>query len=75
MTVGGLKAVLAHGDLEDRTLWAARVLRDARFEDVWRFLDVRDVVRLWPSLAPKLGRRRAFWTWILDRWRKDGLIP
>jgi hypothetical protein len=74
ITVAGLRARLAGGDAEERVLWAARVLRDARFDDVWRFLQVEDIVRLWPSLAPKLGRRRAFWTWMLDRWRADGLI-
>ena len=53
-------------------LWAARVLREARFDDVWRFISVEEIVRMWPLLAPRLGRRRAFWTWMLDRWRAGG---
>jgi hypothetical protein len=74
ITVRGLRARLGAEDPDERLQWTARVLRDARFDDVWRFLSVEDVVRLWPSVAPRLGRRRAFWTWILDRWRADGLI-
>jgi hypothetical protein len=72
--VAELRARLRQGDGEERLRWAARILRDARFDDVWRFLTVEDVVRLWPALAPRLGRRRAFWTWMLDRWRAHGLI-
>ncbi len=74
MSVAGLNAKLAGDDAEERLYWTARVLRDARFDDVWRFLTVSDVVERWPALAPRLGRRRSFWTWILDRWRADGLL-
>ena len=74
ITVAELRARLSQGDSEERVRWAARILRDARFDDVWRFLEVDEVVRLWPALAPRLGRRLSFWTWILDRWRADGLI-
>jgi hypothetical protein len=61
-TVADLRRHLASGDEDERLLWSARILRDARFDDVWRFLSVKDVVAMWPRLAPRLGRRRAFWT-------------
>ena len=75
ITVGALKERLRIGDAAERAEWASRILREARFDDVWRFLSLNDVLQLWPSLASRLGRRRAFWTWMLDRWRADGLIP
>lgn len=74
ITVAELRACLVSGDPTERLRWTARVLRDARFDDVWRFLTVNQIVENWPALAPRLGRRRAFWSWMLDRWRADGLI-
>jgi hypothetical protein len=74
MTVAGLRERLASGREDEQLAWTARILRDARFDDVWRFLTVARVSAAWPRLAPRLWRRRAFWTWILDRWRADGLI-
>jgi len=73
--VGVLKEHLRAGDASEKVEWASRILREARLDDVWRFLSVDDVLQLWPQMAPRLGRRRAFWTWMLDRWRADGLIP
>jgi hypothetical protein len=74
ITVAQLRSRLTSVDSDERMLWTARILRDARFDDVWRFVTVTDVVDRWTAVAPRLGRRRAFWTWILDRWRADGLI-
>ncbi len=75
VTVAELRKRLAEGDETERLQWIARVLRDARFDDVWRFLTVADLIRVWPGVARLLGRRRAFWTWMLNRWRADGLVP
>jgi hypothetical protein len=75
MTVARLRTLLADAEEDVRVRWIARVLRDARFDDVWRFITVDDLVRSWPQVASYLGRRRSFWTWMLDRWRADGLVP
>jgi hypothetical protein len=52
----------------------AKILREARYEDVWEFLSVDDLVRYWEQLAPRLGRRRAFWEFLLRKWRELGLV-
>ena len=75
LTVAELRERLRGSDPDEKVVWMARILRDARFDDVWRFVTLGDVLAQWPMLAPRLGRRRAFWTWMLDRWRADGLIP
>jgi len=74
ITVGELRRLLRDGDQEERLRWTARILRDARFEDVWRFLTAKEVARAFEALRPRLGRRAAFWAWMLDRWRADGLL-
>jgi hypothetical protein len=52
----------------------AKILREARYEDVWEFLSVDDLVRHWEQLASRLGRRRAFWEFLLRKWRELGLV-
>lgn len=74
LTVAELRTRLSTDDPAERVEWMARLLRDARFDDVWRFVKVEEVVALWPSLVTRLGRRRPFWIWILDRWRADDLV-
>jgi len=74
VTVAGVRRALREGSESERLEWTARILREARFDDVWRFLEVSDVVARWPALERRLGRRRAFWRWILERWRVDGLV-
>lgn len=75
VTVAELRAWLAHSDRPTRALWTARVLREARYPDVWRFVDLAQVVDLWPLLQRHLGRSRAFWNFLIEGWRKDGLLP
>ena len=33
-----------------------------------------EVVELWPELTRHLGRRRPFWEFLLEGWRKQGLL-
>ncbi len=52
----------------------AKVLREARDDEVWHFLSLRDVLDHWDRLAPRLGRRRAFWEFLLDAWKRYRLV-
>lgn len=69
-----LRAKLRSDDPAERAEWAGRVLREARYRDVWRYLSVDDVVRDWPRVKRHLGRKRAMWEMLLDGWRHDGFI-
>ena len=54
---------------------AARVMREARDDQVWLFLAPAQVAACYQDIAPRLGRRRAFWDYLLGAWRRHGLIP
>lgn len=69
-----LRARLRSPDRVERATWAGRLLREAALRDVWRFVSVQDILRDWPAIERNLGRRRAFWKYLLDGWRSDGLI-
>jgi hypothetical protein len=75
VSVGELRRHLASEDARLRGLWQARVMREARYQDVWKFLRLRDVLSNFERIEPHLGRMRAFWNWLIDGWRKDGLLP
>lgn len=74
MTAGELKRRLREGDDDERLLWMGRIMREARFQDVWEFLTIDDVVSRWEKLRGRLGRMNGFWEFLLETWRAHGLI-
>ena len=44
---------------------AAWLMREARVEQVWRFLTLRQVADNFTQLSPMLGRRRPLWEHLL----------
>lgn len=75
VTMGELRQRLADPDPAIRALWRARVMREARYQDVWKLLSIGDVLADWARIRPHLGRSRRFWDFLLDGWRQDGLLP
>ncbi len=70
VTVAELRSRLAHADRPERLRLLGRILREARDPDVWRFTTPAEVAASWPELQRYLGRRRAFWEFLLGRWRE-----
>lgn len=70
-----IRRALREGPEEERLHWIARILREARYDDVWAYLSLHDdLLPRWAEVAPRLGRRRAFWEFLLERWRRAGLL-
>lgn len=74
MTVGELQRRLRCASEPERIRLLGKILREARDTEVWRFTTPQDVAALWPGLTRHLGRRRAFWAFLLERWRDEGLL-
>lgn len=70
MTVSELEERLRTASEPEQLRLLALILREARDPDVWRFVTPEEVVRLWPRLAGRLGLRRGFWEFLLDRWKR-----
>ncbi len=74
MSVGELRQTLVD---ENHPRWielAAKVMREARDDQLWLFLPVERVAARYSDLAPRLGRRRPFWNYLLSAWRRHGLL-
>jgi hypothetical protein len=69
-----LRDRLRDADPDVRAQWQGVVLREARFDDVWSYLTIADVVEDWPRIRSHLGRSREFWEFLLEGWRARGLL-
>ena len=73
MTLRELRVRLEQSEAE-RVRLLGKILREAREPDVWLFTTPAEVNRRWHQLERHLGRRRAFWEFLLDQWREQGLL-
>lgn len=74
VSIDELRAVLRDGPDHERTRLLGKMLREARDIDVWHFVTPEVVARELPALGRRLGRRRAFWEFLIEGWRADGLL-
>lgn len=64
-TEATLRAKLAGTSGPERLQLCAWLMREARVEEVWKFLSLQEVAALLPEVAPMLGRRRSVWEHLL----------
>jgi hypothetical protein len=74
MTVAELKDRLANGSEPERIRLLAKVLREGRDFEVWRFATPESVARDWRVISRQVGRRRAFWEFLLTAWADQGRL-
>jgi len=75
ISIAELHDVLEGAPSMERDRLLAKLLREARDMDVWRFVTPTEVAEALPRLQRRVGRRYAFWRWLIDGWRSDGLLP
>ena len=69
LTVSEFEARLSDSDPAVRDHFLAKLLRQAKPDDVFRFVTVERLLEAWPRVSHRLGRSRPFWDWLLFRWR------
>jgi hypothetical protein len=74
VSIDELRAKLVGANDSERRRLLGKMLREARDIDVWRFTTPAEVARELPKLGRRLGRRRAFWEFLINGWREDGII-
>lgn len=73
-TVGQIREMLATGE-ESKKIWLmAKILRDARYADVWKFITLEDFLAYRERLLPRLGRERKFWEFMYTQWLAHGIV-
>lgn len=74
MTVAEIRKRLTDASEPERNRMLGQILREAKDTDVWKFTTPQEVVQRWPQIERHLGRRRAFWEWLLQTWKEQGLL-
>ena len=74
VSIGELHQILADPDGPRRDQLLAKMLREARDIDVWHFVRPVEVARVLDRLRRRVGRRHAFWTFLIESWRARGLL-
>lgn len=69
-----LRQRLHHPEPAVRAQWQGLVMREARVPEVFDWIRLDEIVRDFEHIERHLGRRRAFWRWLLDGWRRDGFL-
>lgn len=74
VSIDELHEILAGPDDPRRDQLFAKMLREGRDLDVWMFVRPAEVARVLGRLGRRLGRRRAFWSFLIEGWRSRGLL-
>jgi hypothetical protein len=57
-----------------KILFVSWILREAAFKDIWKYVTPQEVWKQFGELKQFLGRRKAFWEFILGKWHELGRI-
>ncbi len=74
LTAGEIRRLLATAPAARRIDLMAKVMRDARVEDVWQFISPADLVRHHDALFARLGWHKGMWEFLYNRWLGHGLL-
>lgn len=74
VTAAQLRTILADPSHPDRLRLLGTLLREARPGEVWNWVTPEEVARALPEVRPFLGRKRDFWEWLIEGWKKLGLL-
>ncbi len=76
MTLEQFRRALRDPEDDVRAYYLGKLMRQAKPDDVFQFVSLRDVIRSWPQVERYLGRERAMWRYLLDRWQEvlDGAV-
>ncbi len=74
MTLEEFRSRLRSPDAEVRAYFIAKLMRQAKPDDVFTFVSARVIRAHWPRLNRYLGRQREFWTWLMETWERQGRV-
>jgi hypothetical protein len=73
-TVGEIKTRLHFATGFERLRLISWILREATFDEIWNFFSPADIYPLLVELLPWLGKKRDYWRYTFDVWRRLGKI-
>ena len=74
MSLQAFRDKLRDPDVEVRAYFIGKLMRQAKPDDVFSFVTVREIEAEWVRLERYLGTTRAFWRWLLDSWSQPANV-
>lgn len=71
MTDATFRELLVDPDPDVRAMVIGKLMRQAKPDDVFQYIDLDTVLENWDRIQKNLGRRRDFWNWIVPLWSAD----
>ncbi len=71
MTLAELRRALREAPPVARAYLVAKLMRQAKPDDVFSFVAEAEIRDLWGLVEGQLGKTRPFWSWLLDRWQEQ----
>ena len=68
MTLSEFERRLREESPDGRAYLVGKLMRQAKPDDVFSFVNTDEIVELWPRLKRYLGRELAVWEWLLGFW-------
>lgn len=68
MTLEEFNERLRSKDPDVSAYFYGKLMRQAKPDDVFLFVDLAGIRKNWSNLQRHLGDKRAFWKWILEEW-------
>lgn len=70
-----LQAILDNPSHPQFLYYLGKTLREADYGDIWKLVSVQSVLLHFNHILPFLGRKREFWQFLINGWKKLGLLP
>jgi len=74
LTEAEVRDQLAHGTPARLIELMAKIMRDARVSDVWKYLRPEDIVAHRDELFARLGWHKPLWVFLYNGWIAHGLL-
>jgi hypothetical protein len=74
MTMDEFMERVATAEPAVRASLIGKMMRQAKPDDALQFVSAQQIADQFPLLEKHLGRTREFWAWLLDEWRRRGII-
>jgi hypothetical protein len=69
MTLDEFRGKLRDPDPDVRAYFLGKLMRQAKPDDVFSFITLRELDEQLSAVEPYLGKSRPFWLWLLEQWR------
>ena len=60
---------------EDKKIWLiSKIMRDAKFEDIWELIDLKEIWKYKNDFKHRLGHRKKLWDFLFKKYKEYGII-